>query len=87
MGKDLNSIKDYTLLVLFTILIYFTSISPTRHYLEEHEKDVPWHKVVELITTSKRPRKRGKNYEIKKDGYYILFRIEDKTLYVINAKR
>jgi len=39
-------------------MVYFSEIQPTRHYLDEHEKD----------------------------GYYILFEINNNILYVINAK-
>jgi len=68
-------------------LVYFTEIQPTKHYLEEHESDVPWYKVVEIIFSTKNPRKKGDKFEIEKDGYYLLFRIENNVLYVINAKR
>ncbi len=68
-------------------MIHFTKIRPTAHYLSEHAEDVPWVKVVELILTTKNPRKKGNKYEIEKDGYYILFRIDRKVLFVINAKR
>jgi len=68
-------------------MVYFTDISPTKHYLDEHQKDVPWDKVIEIIFSTKNPRRKGGNFEIEKHGYYILFRIEDKVLYVINAKR
>jgi len=68
-------------------MVYFTKILPTDHYLDEHAGEVPWHKVVELILTTKNPRKKEDLFEIEKDGYYILFRIEGNDLYVINAKR
>jgi len=67
-------------------MVYFTEIQPTTHYLEEHAKDVPWHIVIEIILTTKNPRKKGNKFEIEKEGYYILFRIKDNILYVINAK-
>lgn len=68
-------------------MVYFTDIQPTKHYLEEHEKNVPWHKVVEIIFTTKNPRKKGDTFEIEKDNYYIVFTIKNNTLYVINAKQ
>ena len=68
-------------------MVYFTDIRPTDHYLEEHAKDVPWAEVVEIILTTKDPRKKGNKFEIEKRGYYVLFEIKDKVLYVINAKR
>ena len=68
-------------------MVYFTKIEPTRHYLEEHQREVPWQKVVEIIFTTKNPRKKGDVFEIEQENYYILFKIENKVLYVINAKR
>lgn len=68
-------------------MVYFTDIQPTEHYLEEHEQDVPWPKVVEIILTTKNPRKKGDKFEIEKDGYYLLFKVEQSVLYVINAKQ
>lgn len=68
-------------------MVYFTGILPTEHYQQEHEKDVPWDKVVEIIFSTKNPRKKGNKFEIERDGYYILFEIKDNILYVINAKR
>ena len=68
-------------------MVYFTGIEPTEHYTKEHEKDVPWDKVVEIIFSTKNPRKKGDKFEIEKDGYYILFEIKDAILYVINAKK
>ncbi|MFH0876194.1 MAG: hypothetical protein V1859_09730 [archaeon] len=68
-------------------MVYFTGIQPSEHYINEHEKDVPWDKVIEIIFSTKNPRKKGENFEIEKDGYYILFEIKNSILYVINAKR
>ena len=68
-------------------MVYFIDIQPTNHYIEEHEHDVPWDKVVEIIFSTKNPRKKGDNFEIEKDGYYILFELKNNVLYVINAKR
>jgi hypothetical protein len=67
-------------------MVYFTGIEPTDHYLMEHEKQVPWDKVVEIIFSTKNPKKKGDKFEIEKDGYYILFEIKEDILYVINAK-
>jgi hypothetical protein len=55
--------------------------------LEEHQEDVPWDEVVEIILTTKNPRKKEDVFEIETEQYYVLFKIEEKTLYVINAKR
>ena len=68
-------------------MVYFTSIKPTQHYLDYHAKNVPWDKVVEIILTTKNPRKNGNKFEIEREGYYILFKIESNTLYVINTKK
>ena len=67
-------------------MVYFTEIQPKTHYQEEHEKEVPWHKVVEIILATKNPRKKGTKFEIENQDCYILFEIKDKVLYVINAK-
>ncbi|MBS3155068.1 hypothetical protein J4404_01065 [Candidatus Woesearchaeota archaeon] len=68
-------------------MVYFTEIEPTKHYLEEHNEDVPWDKVVEIIFTTKNPKKKQDKFEIEKDGYYILFEIKNTILYIINAKK
>lgn len=68
-------------------MVYFTRIVPSKHYLEEHAQEVPWHEVVSLIFRTKNPRKKGDKFEIEQAGYYLLFEIKKKTLYVINAKR
>ena len=68
-------------------MVYFKDIQPTQHYLDEHSKEVPWDKVVEIIFSTKDPQKRENKFQIEKDGYYILFKIENKILYVINAKK
>mgnify|MGYP001437674527 CR=1 FL=1 len=68
-------------------MVYFIEIQPTDHYLKEHQKEVPWDKVLELIYFIKKPKKKQDHFEIKKEGYYILFKIENKIAYVINAKK
>jgi len=68
-------------------MVYFTDIKPTDHYLKEHERNVSWDKVVEIIFSTKNPRKKGDKFEIEKGGYYTLFEIENNILYVINAKK
>ena len=64
----------------------FRSIKKTNHYKEHHEKDVPWSEVIEVILTTKNPRKKGNRIEIKNSKYYILCKLENNTLWVINAK-
>lgn len=68
-------------------MVYFTEIRPTDHYTEEHEHSISWDKVVEIIFSTKNPRKKDDKFKIEKDGYYILFEIKNNILYVINAKK
>ncbi len=69
-------------------MVYFTDIKKTRHYIEEHEKDVPWFEVIKIIfASSKTIRKKKNRLEIENKKYYILCKLENNTLYVINAKR
>ena len=68
-------------------MVYFTEMRATEHYIKEHQKDVPWYKVIEILFKTKNPRKKDNKYEIDQDGYYILFELKDNVLYVINAKR
>jgi hypothetical protein len=68
-------------------MVYFTSIQPTEHYLNEHQNDVPWDKVIEILLSTKNPRKKEDKFEIEREDYYLLFKIENNILFVINAKR
>ena len=68
-------------------MIYYESIEPTKHYIEHHQQEVPWIKVIEILFKTKNPKKKGDKFEIENDGYYILFEIKEKVLYVINAKK
>ena len=46
-------------------MVYFTGIRKTKHYEEEHEQDVPWSEVVEVIfRSSKSLKKKQDKYEI-----------------------
>ncbi len=65
----------------------FKEIKKTKHYQDFHEHEVPWHKVIEIIFTTKNKRKRRDKIQIETDKYYVLLKIEDKIAYVINAKR
>jgi hypothetical protein len=69
------------------MMVYFTRIEPTSHYIEMHEDNVAWEKVVEIILDTKNPRKKAGKFEIEKDGYYILFEVKNNVIYVINAKK
>ena len=68
-------------------MVYFTDIQPTDHYLKEHQKEAPWDKVLGLIYFTKNPKKKHGKFEIKKDGYYVIFKIENNIAYVINSKK
>lgn len=69
-------------------MIYFTVIKKTRHYEENHELDVPWSEVVDVISkSSKSMKKKDNKYEIESDKYYLLMELKNGVLYVINAKR
>ena len=69
-------------------MVYFTAIKKTKHYEKNHEQDVPWGEVIEIIfKSSKDIRKKGNKFEIETDNRYILMELKDKILYIINAKR
>ena len=69
-------------------MVHFISIEKTEHYKEEHEQEVPWSEVVEVIfKSSKHIKKKDNKYEIETEKYYILMELKNKVLYVINAKR
>ena len=69
-------------------MIYYTTIKKTGHYKENHELDVPWSEVVDVIfKSSKNIKKKGDKYEIETERYYILMELKSNVLYVINAKR
>ena len=66
--------------------MYFTAIRKTQHYKEHHEKEFPWSKVIEVILTNKNPRKYEDKIEIKTNTAYILCKLKDNILWIINAK-
>ena len=69
-------------------MVYFTAIKKTIHYEENHEQDIPWSEVIEIIfKSSKNIKKKDDKYKIETDEYYILMELKNKVLYVINAKR
>jgi hypothetical protein len=67
--------------------MYFKSIRKTDHYKEHHEENVPWSEVIQIILTNKNPRKKEDKIEIKTKTHYILCKIKDNVLWVINAKQ
>ena len=64
----------------------FNNIRKTNHYKENHEKNFPWSKVIEIILTTKNPRKKGDKIEIKTGKHFILCELKNNILWVINAK-
>ena len=66
--------------------MYFTEIRKSQHYVDHHENEMPWSKVVEIILTTKNKRKKGDKIEIETDRYYLLCELKDCVLWVINAK-
>ena len=68
-------------------MVYFDEIRKSKHYVEKHEDEVPWFEVVRVIfKSSKNMRKKGNRIEIEDGKYYILCKLENKVLFVINAK-
>ena len=66
--------------------MHFTEIRKAQHYIDHHENEMPWSKVVEVILTTKNKRKKGDKIEIETDRYYLLCELKDNVLWVINAK-
>ncbi len=66
--------------------MYKYNIAKSEHYKEFHEQHVPFFEVVQVIGMSNEFRKKGDNYEIETERYYILFKIEGDTIWIINAK-
>ena len=67
-------------------MIYFKSIRKTLHYIIHHEKQFPWSEVVEIILKSRHMRKKGDKLEIETSKHYILCKLENNVLWIINAK-
>lgn len=65
----------------------FEEIVQTLHYKVFHKRGVPWRLVLQIVFTANRKLK-GKNlFEFKTKKYYILGKIENNKLIIINAKR
>ena len=67
-------------------MVYFKSIKKSLHYIIHHEKQFPWSKVIEIILSTKNARRKGDKLEIETSKYYILCKLENKIMWVINAK-
>ena len=67
--------------------MYWKEIRRTYHFEEYHKGTLAWSDVVRLIYTIKNKRKKGDKIEIENDRFYILCKLKDKILYVINVKK
>lgn len=66
----------------------FKAIRKDKHYVENHERQVPWMEVLTIIgRAEKYMRKKGSKIEIEYKNYYFLCEFREGYLYVINAKR
>ncbi len=65
----------------------FDKIEKTRDYKRQHEHDVPWDTVLRVVFTTKRKRIGEHLYSFTTEHYYILAKLEGRTLKVINAER
>ena len=69
-------------------MVYFTGIKKTKHYISYHEKSFPWNEVVkEVIKAHKSIKKKSNKLEIETKNCYILCKINNNKLYIINGKR
>ena len=53
-------------------MAYFKSIRKTLHYKIHHENQFPWSKVIEIILSSKKMRKKEDKLEIETEKHYLL---------------
>jgi hypothetical protein len=83
--RKIYIVKKTTLLLAVVFLI--KEIRRTMHYKLFHERNFPFGEVEEIIHTNKNRRKKGNKLEIKNKNYYILIKIKNGIVYVINAKR
>ena len=68
--------------------MHFKAIRKSIHYIENHEKEIPWNEAYKTIyRAAKYMRKKGDKIEIKFEGYYFLCEMKEGYLYVINAKK
>ena len=65
----------------------FEKIEKTLHYRKEHEEEVPWDLVLKIVFKTKRKMKSKNLIEFKTSRYYVLAKLENKVLKIINAKK
>jgi len=67
--------------------MYWKEIRRSEHFDACHKGTLAWNEVIRLIYVIKNKRKKGDNIEIENNKFYILCKLENKILYVINVKR
>jgi len=65
----------------------WTEIRRSKHFEEFHKATMAWSDITYLIQTIKNKRKKGNKFVIEDTRFYILCKIKDKILYVINVKK
>ena len=65
--------------------MYWEEIRKSKHFEQYHKGTLAWSEIVRLIYSIK--NKKKKENKIEDDKFYILCKIKQKILYVINVKR
>jgi len=65
--------------------MYWEEIRKSKHFEQYHKGTLAWSEIVRLIYSIK--NKKKKENKIEDDKFYILCKIKEKILYVINVKR
>ncbi len=68
-------------------MIFHTRIRKTLHYKLFHERAVPFDEVIRILYSTKSQRKKGDKIVVDTGEIYLLCRLKNNTLYIINAKR
>ena len=67
--------------------MYWKEIKRSDHFEKYHKGILAWSDVVRLIYSIKNKRKKGNKIEIEDNKFYILCKLKNKILYVINVKK
>jgi len=67
--------------------MYWEEIKRSDHFEKHHKGTLAWSDIVRLIYTIKNKRRKEDKIEIEDDKFYILCKLKNKVLYVINVKR
>lgn len=68
-------------------MIFHYDVKKTWHYRIFHEKEFPFDEVIKLIWSAKSQRRKGNRIVIETKKAYVLCKIKNGDLYLINAKR